>query len=818
MIKFKSYFIYSLLLLPFLVLFLLNQKIIFSSSQSIRRLVEEDKDNLKNLCSKYEDLYKHYYEDVQYIPSEVDFGQMSEGSYIILDFLDNNYSGKYLLRYLWYTNKYTAFFIILLLIVIFTIYYNISSFISFCRGKCCCNIFSISFCKNKIFQTIACIIAPLVYIVVLILASASISYSTASLNRFAGTVCVGFQFVDSLIDGETKQKAQKWGGIDVVSDILTNLAELTKQNNQEFVKIIYDNKKLYDEQNINWAIKIELSKSSHLDKTISVKTPKIENIEERNINILPEYAYNWEDIIDDIDTSGNIHEVVLGYFFFIEKYFYKFFGCEIESDTIHCNENSKISVLFEKGADLISYLRTPLKNIRNILVKPIENIYEGINNVLYYFFVIVVIFVIIYCATIVLLLGIFFCSKRFKNERDIKSCIRWNLCHIYFMSLLIVIVGFIVGIGIGFIGNLVKDMTNVIEYITRTDNLKSENPIIFGKTNVTKYLDVCLNGDGNLARELNLEDNFDYINQLINITDDSDDLTNKTINFYSPVISEYLKDIENSIKNYLNTTYIDSDKDDNYNIQENLIEINNYVSGLYSQKDISCKLINETWDITKEKAGYIYNDKYPVADEDNNYLIYLYDDDVYNKANILTDRYINACPTPGKPYETVNEASQNFGKFFYDIKNQISSDKFNKEFCDDLNELNEIYSKKNKYINKSVLEIEKFLAKIDALLHNYATNKDGIFSLLNCKFVGENKLILMSILYTSLGVYLDKYGTLTSLWSFFIFIALIFVLIVIRNYDDDNISSDNLENINNELKSGVVELQMKSESKQELIE
>ena len=145
MIKFKSYFIYSLLLLPFLVLFLLNQKIIFSSSQSIRRLVEEDKDNLKNLCSKYEDLYKHYYEDVQYIPSEVDFGQMSEGSYIILDFLDNNYSGKYLLRYLWYTNKYTAFFIILLLIVIFTIYYNISSFISFCRGKCCCNIFSISF-------------------------------------------------------------------------------------------------------------------------------------------------------------------------------------------------------------------------------------------------------------------------------------------------------------------------------------------------------------------------------------------------------------------------------------------------------------------------------------------------------------------------------------------------------------------------------------------------------------------------------------------------------------------------------------------------
>ena len=135
-----------------------------------------------------------------------------------------------------------------------------------------------------------------------------------------------------------------------------------------------------------------------------------------------------------------------------------------------------------------------------------------------------------------------------------------------------------------------------------------------------------------------------------------------------------------------------------------------------------------------------------------------------------------------------------------------------------MKKLNEIYGKKNFYLNNALSELKKFLAKLDAFIHVYSRNQNGIFSLLNCKFVGENKLILMSILYTSLGVYLDKYGTLTSLWSFFIFIALIFVLIVIRNYDDDNISSDNLENINNELKSGVVELQMKSESKQELIE
>ena len=96
------------------------------------------------------------------------------------------------------------------------------------------------------------------------------------------------------------------------------------------------------------------------------------------------------------------------------------------------------------------------------------------------------------------------------------------------------------------------------------------------------------------------------------------------------------------------------------------------------------------------------------------------------------------------------------------------------------------------YISKAIIEIKKFLAKLDGFLHSYSTNKDGVFSLLNCKFVGENKLILMNVLYTSLGVYLDKYGTFTSLWSMFLFIGLIFVTIVIRNNDNDNLDSNNI--------------------------
>jgi hypothetical protein len=140
----------------------------------------------------------------------------------------------------------------------------------------------------------------------------------------------------------------------------------------------------------------------------------------------------------------------------------------------------------------------------------------------------------------VFILGIFFWAKKFKKERDIKDCIRWNLCHIYFMSLFIILIGFAVGIGIGFIGNLAKDMTNVIEYITSTENLKSESPNVIGRSNISKYLDVCLNGDGNLARELNLTNTFDMINNLLNISGDSEAIINKTNNTESPLINEYI--------------------------------------------------------------------------------------------------------------------------------------------------------------------------------------------------------------------------------------------------------------------------------------
>ena len=99
-------------------------------------------------------------------------------------------------------------------------------------------------------------------------------------------------------------------------------------------------------------------------------------------------------------------------------------------------------------------------------------------------------------------------------------------------------------------------MTQVLVYITSQENLISENPKIFGKSDYIKYLDVCLNGDGNLAKALNLTKSFDTIDNITDISDDTEQLINET-NATSPMINYYIDYLNNLTNQYLETQYYD---------------------------------------------------------------------------------------------------------------------------------------------------------------------------------------------------------------------------------------------------------------------
>ena len=801
---YSKYFIYPVFVLTFLALYSITSNTFGSPNGRFRQLKDE---GLENICKENEDIYNYYYKTEKYEIGDEDFGKIDDDSQIILDFIDDDFKSKYIFKYIWHTGKYVFFFILLIIIIILTIYYSIASCIRCCTESCC-NFFNFECCKNKCLKRTICILIPFIYLIVFILAMISIASAALTVKRFSGTICVGIQLVDTLIEGEIREVHPKWAGVKVVSNALETFANFTSVSNQDIVKNINDNKKNYSEQLKEWNNYLETSYLKNYGKNFTVNSPKmLLTDEEEEITLSPYHSYNWgrfnqsgsilSQIYDyDGSNADEIEHIISVY----ETYLYGFLGCELDEEgNMACSENSQISSILNKGSEIIDNIEIPMSDLKSKITKPVQNIYDQVNSTVMGIFGVVMVFVIVYCILIECLLSVFCCTKKCSC---IGGCLKWILCFIYYTSIFIVIIGFVLGIVIGVLGSLVKDMTNVVEYITSEKNLLAEKPMIFGENNYTKYLDVCLNGNGDMAAALNLTHSFDSIDNITEISDDTETLVNET-NTTSPIINEYLNYLNNVKKFYLNYTQYYYESEGNvklFNTTERINEINNYVSGEYAQNEQDSCLINEIWATETEKEGYTYNNSYPTPDNTTRYLIYLYDKDLYEKVK-FDERYENACTTTGHPYSTVSEASTKFSTLFKDIKENIISDKFSKEYIDDLNNLNEIFKKKNEYLIKALDYSLTPINNIEDTVSNYIKGENNIFTLLNCKFVGENKKILMHILYTSLGVYLDMFGLVTCLLSLFIFVGIIFILIVIKNSKldtkegADNVNLDTLEDI-----------------------
>ena len=770
-------------ILSFLTLYSITTKSFISSNRKIRFFAE---DGLENLCKKNKDLYNYYYKNEDYKISKKDFGKLNSNSQIILDFLSADNKSKYILEYSLSCKKYVLFFILLLIIIILTISYSFTSCVECCLKCCideCFNFFSCSCCKNERFKNIICKLIPFIYFLVFFLSLLVLLYTLNIIEKFSGATCVLLQFVDTFIEGDIRNVYPKWAGIFIVSDILEKIGNITSKNNQNLMDNINNNKKIYLEKSKEWNNYLNESEKKITQKYFTINDTKMSLTDvEKEKNITPFYVYEWSTILEKINnTAEEDAEKIKNVIYILEKYYYSLLGCDSKGIEIKCTENSTISQLFNNGAKIIKSLREPMLDIKTKISNPFKDFFDLVENEIISIFLFVIIFVILYCIIIETLLLIFYYTKKCKF---IKSCLTWILCFIYYASIIIVILGFIVGIVIGLIGSFFKDLTNVIQYIISTENLKSEEPKMFGKNIYIKYLDVCLNGDGNLGKEFGLTNSFYSIDNITDITNTTEDLINETLIETSDKIDYYINNLkelnENLNEKYLNIEYYDIDNGSIFNIRERIKEINNYVSGAYSNNKNEICLINENWNTKKMEEGYIYDESYPDPDINNHYLIYLYDKDVYKKARLET-RYENSCLTDGYPYKTMSEASQKFGILFKDIGDKILSDNYIDECLNDLTELNKLFGQKNYYLRQSLNYAYKGMKDIVKTFIQYISENDNMFSLLNCKFVGNNKLIMMNILYTSLGTYIESIGILTIMFSLSIFIGIVFILIIIKN-------------------------------------
>ena len=786
---YSKYFIYPTFFLAFFSLYSISRNYFISPNNKLRILKEDKKEGI---CKSNDDLYNYFYKNGKYeISANQEYEKMDDNSQIVLDYIESDYKAKYIFKYIWYTGKYAFFFVLLLIIIILSLYYSIASCIRSCNEEDCCNFFNFSCCKNRCFKKTICFLIPFLYFFIFILSVFDAAVAVIAVDKFSGSLCVALQLVDSFIDGETRKTYPRWEGVNYISETLIKLGNKTSENNQEIVNNIYNNVRNYSNINKIWNELIEQSYINNTEdsksKYMSIPIPKMSQKDEETYkNITPKYAFEWGPsnkegtILEKIYNEEISNEEIIWVFSLFDKYFYRLLGCEEEENEMKCINNGMMSKLFYTGSEKVLNLSKPVSDFKSKFITPIENIYDQVNSSMIGVFFVVIIFVAVYCILIECLLSFFCCARKYECE-CMGKFLKWLLCFIYYTSIFIVIIGLVVGIVSGFIGCLIKNMSQVIQHTLTTKNLRDDNPVVFEKNPYIKYLDVCINGDGNLAKELNLTEDFEILKNISNISISTDDIKNDTVLPKSPLINNYIDSIQNKLKeNYLNIEYYNVDDELPFNIAEIITEINNYVSGKYAKNKQETCSINEIWSTKTSEEGYTYNNDYPKPNPTTRYLIYLYDKYLYDNVEFDT-RYEEACSTDDHPYKTVSSASKKFKEFFKALKVNIESDKFTKEYLDDLTELNEIYGLKNKYINGALFYLINIINQLLNPVKQYITETEDVFSVLNCKFVGNNKQILLNLLYTTTGYYMDIFGIATCILSLSIFVGIIFILIVIKN-------------------------------------
>ena len=349
------------------------------------------------------------------------------------------------------------------------------------------------------------------------------------------------------------------------------------------------------------------------------------------------------------------------------------------------------------------------------------------------------------------------------------SHISWNL-----MSLILIFSFIICGI-VFLLSYLGKDLVKVISVIFGLNNLYSNNPILI-KGDVSDYFSECLHGDGDLAYifGLTMEESptyeFDELNSIIN---DIDEIYSQ-ITQSDVVIGKFKEELENR-KNYHDVNIYDF----NNSIWVNLDKL------IYTFNDL---IINEEGDV------WTLNETCPKED----YLLVHPPAEPPAPRKTVEDPISKECLIFGEwkemfeqryksppilvldiTYTTVLKAS----KFYVAAVNNITDYIDNGLPIGALEErIDLVETAYNEVIDAEldVLEIyNKTVYDIIAIFNKLNKGGDSLFSFLNCKFIGNNVLIILKNLEESFAGNVMRIGLTLVFASFGMFFSIVFTILEI---------------------------------------
>ena len=635
---------------------------------------------------------------------------------------------------------------------------------AYCKCKC------YESCKNIKCKTPFFIIVTIVNVVFAIISIIGFVKIKPIFEGLSNTECSIFRFISEILDGETKNNLPKWGGVSEIINIFDKtVKEIDKMSSDTGTLTSTEQKR----DSYNNAVDTFITQLKTACVSISIETSYEYTTDTNYIldmannfgkylsgNSFTEgsYADKW---VQELEISDDVGE------------YYNKLGLIIQSNI---NEHMKYAEsIFQDIGEGIEQLKDNIgKKILEYSDK-IDNIGNIILKLIFSF--LLIISILLESFLILLLLS----ASRQCNCQCCENCLKF-IIHIFWNILaLLSILMFLVGGIIYTISIISNDFFEAISYLISSRNLLAPSPRIFDDSG--PYLDVCINGDGDILDELGLSTDFTNLDLWRKASNKLDNLLNKIITktqsstITDTVYDEIISDLNKRQRGEVDFGFVKPNSNDQLYVYSTTSQIN---QALYS-----CKIF--------DVLSYSCNSEFPNLQLDNSCSSSVNTskciDMVSCHSNLDTKYTATVCNSANEKIEIIKEIYRTLTYANHDDPTHTNSIR---------NQALNIKNSYETYLNSVKTALSDYTVKFQPF-HAFYDNLIGngsLLSLINCAFIGKNVKVLLNYLDETLNKGFSALGIVFIVNGFLMLSLIVFTILLLSIIDQLDIK----RNIEDELK------------------
>lgn len=764
-----------------------NKSVYYTTKKNQKRIIEESKEEesfdskVDKICKKASSNLQDYYKTYDSSLMDVSSRSLEVIEYYpdyikaIFNIIENE--GDMQENLMNYIKHAVSAFMFLILGIVCAVAWLFFCFFCCCNCCCCC-------CCKQPECKCTFLFVPIIFdLVIIICCVVGIFTSSNMFTGLADVECSLMKFISEINTGEKREGGVKWIGFEGVLNMFDKIKtkiNAVKEEAENELNERYDilnTKKVDFKNNIAYTYQNMLDPRDPDSPLIFDTSYLFQIMEEGTLNRVDvgvlDILYNYGPITNEEKFLYQVYEQ----FNLMTKQADEYLKKAHDSFQKIFQENA-INTLIEYSQNSIKQLTISIDGIKDEIAKyvveysdPIESYGKYIVKIIYIvilslaFFSILSI-VLMYITAEECCYGKCCCGKGFAKT---LSHISWNL-----MSLLLIFSFILCGL-VFLLSYLGKDLVKVISVIFGRNNLYSKNPILI-KGDVSDYFSECIHGVGDLAYTLGFtrEDSstfeFDELNSIMN---DINEIKSQ-VSQSDVVIAKFKEELENR-KNFHDVNIYDF----NTTIWVNLDKLINNFNDL---------IINEEGDV------WTLNDTCPKEDY---ILVHLPPPDVQVTNKNVTEpkskdclnfeewiekyplRYREVVYILDITYTTVLKAARFYvgavNNITYYINNGLPIPALEERIVLVENAYNDVLD----YEKETLKIYNKTIYDVIGVFNSLNKGGDSLFSFLNCKFIGNNILIILKNLEEAFAGNVTRIGLTFVFASFSILFSIVFTILEI---------------------------------------